>query len=253
MRIIRFKSDLIKDGFGWLLDEMVGNIEGNIFDEYIRLEASYPLDQVTLLPPVIPGKIICVGRNFPEHAVERNVSIPESPLIFLKPPSSVIGPGEKIVLPPQSKQVEHEVELVLIIGKKGKWIPLDRSLEHIFGYTIGNDITARDLQSRDGQWTRAKGFDTFCPIGPWIETELEPIDLMISCSVNGILRQMGSTRDMVFNIQQLISYISTVMTLNPGDLIFTGTPAGVDQLMDGDILESQVEGIGTLRNPVTSF
>jgi len=250
MRIIRFKTKKEVAMYGWVLGDRVGLIEGDIFHEFIRQEANIPLNDITLLPPVSPGKILGIGRNFPDHAAERNVAIPETPLVFLKPPSAIIGHGETIIIPPQSKQVEHEAELVLVIGKEGRWIPIDETLNHIFGYTIGNDITARDLQSRDGQWTRAKGFDTFCPIGPWIETELDPIDVMISCSVNGILRQMGSSRDMVFNIKQLISYISSIMTLFPGDLIFTGTPSGVDQIHDGDILESQIEGIGILENPV---
>jgi 2-keto-4-pentenoate hydratase/2-oxohepta-3-ene-1,7-dioic acid hydratase in catechol pathway len=146
--------------------------------------------------------------------------------------------------------VEHEAELVVVIGKKGRWISPDEALSYVFGYTVGNDVTARDLQNKDGQWTRAKGFDTFCPIGPWIETVLDAADVMITCHVNGEMRQMGSTRDMVFNIKQLLSYVSSIMTIQPGDLLFTGTPSGVGPLAPGDRVEVQIEGIGTLANPV---
>jgi len=176
--------------------------------------------------------------------------VPKVPLLFLKPPSSVIGPGETIVLPPQSKQIEHEAELVLVIGKRGRNITADQAGDYIFGYTIGNDVTARDLQKSDGQWTRAKGFDTFCPFGPWIETDFDFSDALITCRVNGQPRQMGSTRDMVFSVGTLVAFISSVMTLEPGDLIFTGTPAGVGLLLDGDEVAVEIEGLGRLSNPV---
>jgi 2-keto-4-pentenoate hydratase/2-oxohepta-3-ene-1,7-dioic acid hydratase in catechol pathway len=185
-----------------------------------------------------------------EHAKEHSAPVPEWPMLFMKPPSSVIGLNEVILLPPQSKQVEHEVELVAVIGKPGRWIQPDDVFSHIFGYTLGNDVTARDLQNIDGQWTRSKGFDTFCPLGPWIETDLDPTDVLLSCRVNGELRQMTSTREMVFTVQQLVAFASTIMTLNPGDVIFTGTPAGVGVLHNGDIVECTGEGIGTLSNRV---
>ena len=197
-----------------------------------------------------PGKIIAVGRNYVDHAKERGVDVPEIPLIFFKPPSSVIGPEEAIILPPQSTRVDHESELAVVIGKAGRWIQADQAMNHVMGYTAANDVTARDLQQRDGQWTRGKGFDTFCPLGPWIETELDPSDTILRCRVNGEMRQMGSTREMVFTVQQLIAFISTVMTLEPGDVILTGTPAGIGPLVSGDVVEVEVEGIGVLRNPV---
>jgi len=188
-----------------------------------------------------------------EHARELNHDIPEAPILFLKPPSSVIGPGEKIILPPQSHQVDHEAELAVVIGKKNRWIPVDDAIKVVFGYTVANDVTARDLQQRDGQWSRAKGFDTFCPLGPWIETEIDPTDTLVSCQVNDQMRQMGSTRDMLFNIPQLITFISSVMTLLPGDVILTGTPAGVGRLAPGDTVTVSVEGIGELSNTVSAY
>lgn len=250
MRVIRFqdKDKIIQ--YGWLNEEKVGSIEGNVFGEYRRSEPTISLKNISLLPPLNPGKIICIGRNYVEHAKEQNVDLPESPLIFLKPPSSIIGDSEKIIIPPQSQQVEHEAELVVVISKKGKWIPVEECNDYIFGYTIGNDVTARDLQRKDLQWTRAKGFDTFCPVGPWIETELDPADCLITCRVNGELRQMGSTREMVFSVNQIIAYVSTIMTLEPGDAIFTGTPAGIGPLNRGDTIEIAIEGIGLLKNPV---
>jgi 2-keto-4-pentenoate hydratase/2-oxohepta-3-ene-1,7-dioic acid hydratase in catechol pathway len=174
------------------------------------------------------------------------------PLIFLKPPSAVLDPGGTIILPPQSAQVEHEAELVVVMGKRGRNITPEQAPDHVFGYTIGNDVTARDLQKADGQWTRGKGFDTFCPFGPWIDTDFDPADAVITCKVNGQPRQMASTRDMVFSVNQLIAFISSVMTFEPGDLIFTGTPAGVSPLKPGDSVEVAIEGLGKLVNPVAA-
>jgi 2-keto-4-pentenoate hydratase/2-oxohepta-3-ene-1,7-dioic acid hydratase in catechol pathway len=168
----------------------------------------------------------------------------------MKPPSSAIGPGDAILLPPQSSQVEHEAELVAVIGKRGRHIVAEEAKNHVFGYTAGNDVTARDLQKSDDQWTRAKGFDTFCAFGPWIDTEFDASDAVITCKVNGQPRQMASTRDVVFSVPMLIAYISSVMTLEPGDLIFTGTPAGVGPLKAGDEVVVEIEGLGVLRNPV---
>ena len=252
MRLIRYQSRAEPACFGWVYDDKVGPIEGNPFAEFRRQEALIPLETVRLLPPVLPGKIICVGRNYAEHAKEHQADVPDVPLLFLKPPSSVIGPGQTIILPPQSQQVEHEAELVVVIGKRGRWIDPADAGHHILGYTIGNDVTARDLQRKDGQWTRGKGFDTFCPLGPWIETELNPIDLMITCHVNGEMRQMASTRDMVFHIEQLIAFASSVMTLEPGDILMTGTPAGVSPLRAGDLVEVAIEHLGSLSNPVAA-
>ncbi|MBO9367206.1 MAG: fumarylacetoacetate hydrolase family protein [Chloroflexi bacterium] len=250
MRIVRYQQGNEAPRYGWVFEDKVGEIEGELFGVYRRREASLPLEEVRLLAPVLPGKIICVGRNYVEHAREHGAEVPKIPLIFLKPPSAILNPGEPILLPPQSQQVEHEAELVVVIGRRGKNILPEQAREYIFGYTVGNDVTARDLQRSDGQWTRAKGFDTFCPFGPWIDTEFDPSDAVITCRVNGQLRQMGSTREMVFSVPTLIAFISSVMTLEPGDLIFTGTPAGVGPLQEGDVVEVEIEGLGKLRNPV---
>lgn len=250
MKIIRFYSQKHTGQYGWVLDDEIGIIEGNVYGEYRRLETEISIDKVSLLAPVIPSKIICVARNYIEHANERNVEIPEIPMVFLKPPSSVISANETIKIPPQSNQVEHEAELAVIIGKKGRWIEPEQANSYVFGYTIANDVTARDLQQHDGQWTRAKGFDTFCPLGPWIETDLDTTDLLITCKVNGELRQMASTKEMIFPVPQIISFISNIMTLYPGDTILTGTSAGVGILEAGDKVDITIEGIGTLSNPV---
>ncbi len=252
MRIIRYQTTTESPRFGWVLEEHVGPIEGSPFREFRRLDADISLDKVKLLSPVHPSKIVCVGRNYAAHAREHDAEIPQVPLLFLKPPSAIIAHGENIVLPPQSQQVEHEAELVVVIGKPGRWVPLEQALDFVLGYTIGNDITARDLQRRDGQWTRSKGFDSFCPVGPWIETDFDPADAVITCHVNGEMRQMTSTRDMVFSVRQLIAFASSVMTLEPGDLLFTGTPAGVSPLSAGDVVQVTIEGIGELSNPVIS-
>ncbi len=250
MKILRFVDRENNIRYGWLNENRIGLIDGDIYGECQRLEPSMSLSAVRVLPPVQPQKIICVGRNYTEHAAEQHVDIPESPQLFLKPPSALIADTETIVIPPQSKQVEHEAELVAVIGKRGRWIPVEECRQFIFGYTIGNDVTARDIQHKDLQWTRGKGFDTFCPTGPWIETELDPADCLITCRVNGELRQMASTREMIFSIDQIVAYVSTIMTLEPGDLIFTGTPAGIGGLSVGDSVEISIEGIGILRNTV---
>ena len=253
MRIVRYETqDGKKPKYGWLLDGKVGEIGGNIFGRYQRKEAETPLADVRLLAPSEPTKILCVGRNYVEHAKELGNEVPKIPLIFMKPPSSVISNGETIILPPQSAQVEHEAELVVVIGKRGRHITTENAKKHILGYTVGNDVTARDLQKSDSQWTRAKGFDTFCPFGPWIDTEFDASDSVVTCRVNGQMRQMASTRDMVFNVGVLISYISSVMTLESGDLIFTGTPSGVGQLKDGDEVSVEIEGLGEIKNKVKS-
>ncbi len=250
MRIIRYQRKTGEAKSGWILDEQVGLIHGDIFNQFQRGEATTPLSSVKLLPPIIPGKIICVGRNYAAHAEEHGADVPEIPLIFFKPPSSIIGTGDSIVIPPQSQQIEHEAELAVVIGKRGRWIDADHVFDHILGFTIANDVTARDLQRSDYQWTRAKGFDTFCPIGPWIETEFDPADALVTCHVNGNMRQMASTRDMVFTIRQLIAFISSIMTLEPGDLLLTGTPSGVGKIQLGDEIEISINGIGTLKNLV---
>jgi 2-keto-4-pentenoate hydratase/2-oxohepta-3-ene-1,7-dioic acid hydratase in catechol pathway len=254
MRILRFHTPSeAEPRWGWLAEDKVGSLEGSPFTEFRRGAATLPLPQVRLLAPVVPGKIVCVGRNYAAHAAEHGSEVPELPLLFMKPPSSIIPPGEAIQLPPQSKEVEHEAELAVVIGQRGRWISAQQAGEFILGYTVALDITARDLQRSDGQWTRAKGFDTFCPLGPWIETELDPADAMVTCTVNGQLRQMASTRDMVFSVPELVAFISSVMTLEPGDLILTGTPAGVGPLIAGDQVTAEVEGIGQITHPVQAL
>ncbi|MBN1266697.1 MAG: fumarylacetoacetate hydrolase family protein [Anaerolineales bacterium] len=236
--------------WGWISESQIGLIEGSPFFEFRRKPPDRRLESVSLLPPCRPSKIICVGRNYAAHAAEHDTEVPAIPLLFFKPPSSLVGHGAFIELPPQSEQIEHEAELAVVIGKAGRWIRPETAREYIFGYTIANDVTARDLQREDPQWTRAKGFDSFCPLGPWIETDLDPTDLLIACRVNGQIRQMASTHDMVFNLAHLIAYSSAIMSLQPGDIILTGTPAGVSRILDGDTVSIEIEGIGTLENPV---
>ncbi len=250
MRIIRYQINDQAPRYGWLHEDKIGDIQGNLFGKYRRLEAKTPLADVKLLAPCEPSKIVCVGRNYVEHARELGNEVPQIPLIFLKPPSSIINPGETVILPPQSKQVEHEAELVVVMGKRARHVTAEDARNYVFGYTVGNDVTARDLQKIDDQWTRAKGFDTFCPFGPWVDTEFDISDALITCKVNGQPRQMASTRDMVFNVPTLIAYITSVMTLMPGDLIFTGTPSGVGPLENGNEVVVEIEGLGVLRNPI---
>jgi 2-keto-4-pentenoate hydratase/2-oxohepta-3-ene-1,7-dioic acid hydratase in catechol pathway len=250
MRIVRYQQKDEAPQYGWLLDDKIGEIDGDIFGRYRRRDASLPRAEVKLLAPSQPSKIVCVGRNYVDHAKELGNEVPKVPLLFLKPPSSIISSGEAIVLPPQSAQVEHEAELVAVVGKRGRHITTEEAKNYIFGYTVGNDVTARDLQKTDGQWTRAKGFDTFCAFGPWIDTDFDPSDAVVTCRVNGQMRQMASTRDMVFSVATLVAYISSVMTLEPGDLIFTGTPAGVGPLKPGDRVDVEIDGLGGISNPV---
>lgn len=251
MRIVQFCKDRKAPPiWGWLAADRVGVLDGSPFDEFRREEAVLSLESVQLFSPVIPGKIVCVGRNYPAHPAEHGADVPVLPLLFLKPPSAIIGPDQAILLPPQSHHVEHEAELAVVISQKAHWVRPEDTADYILGFTAANDITARDLQKRDGQWTRGKGFDTFCPLGPWIETEFDPADALITCNVNGQMRQMGSTRDMVFTVPHLVAFISSVMTLEPGDVILTGTPAGVGPLVDGDEVTVDIEGLGSLSNPV---
>jgi 2-keto-4-pentenoate hydratase/2-oxohepta-3-ene-1,7-dioic acid hydratase in catechol pathway len=209
------------------------------------------LSDVKLLAPVIPrSKVVGVGKNYAEHATEMGGDAPAEPLLFLKPNTSVVGPGDAIVLPPQSSQVEHEGELAVLIGKVAKSVPAERALDYVFGYTIGNDVTARDLQKSDGQWARAKGFDTFCPLGPIVETDFDELGGTLVTRVNGEVRQSGSLDDMVHSVADIVAYASSVWTLLPGDVILTGTPAGVGPLVAGDSVEVEIPGLGILTNPV---
>lgn len=249
MRILRYIDSNGEEQYGWLSGDFVGLIEGDIFSVYQRHEANIPLENITLLPPVKPTKIICVAQNF-SNSKDDNVEIPEIPIIFSKPITTLNATKQSIVLPPQSKQVEFEAEMAIIMGKKGRWISAENALDYVLGYTIANDVTAKDLMERDFLWTRAKGFDTFCPLGPWIDTDFDPSDAVITCRVNKDLRQMATTTDMIFSVRQLIAFISSIMTLEPSDVILTGTPGGVGKLDDGDIVEITIEGLGVLWNSV---
>ncbi|MGH3588179.1 MAG: fumarylacetoacetate hydrolase family protein, partial [Pseudonocardia sp.] len=213
----------------------------------------FPLDDVRLLAPVIPrSKVVCVGRNYADHAAELGNDLPEEPLLFIKPNTSVVGPGDPISYPRQSKDVQFEGELAVVIGRICRDVPAAQATDVIFGYTIGNDVTARDLQRSDVQFTRAKGFDTFCPLGPWIETDLDTSDLRLQTHLNGDLKQDGNTRDLIFDIPTLVAHVSSVMTLLPGDVILTGTPEGVGPMNVGDEVDVTISGIGTLTNKVVS-
>ena len=213
--------------------------------------ARHPIEDVRLLAPVLPSKIVAIGRNYAEHATELGNEVPAQPLIFLKPSTAVVGPGDAIVRPVQlSERVDFEGELALVFGRLCREVPPARVPEVIFGYTCANDVTARDLQAKDGQWTRAKGFDTFCPLGPWIETGLDPADVQLTTTVNGEVKQDARTSLLIHDIATLVSYVTAVMTMLPGDVLLTGTPAGVGPLVAGDSVSVSVEGMGTLTNRV---
>jgi 2-keto-4-pentenoate hydratase/2-oxohepta-3-ene-1,7-dioic acid hydratase in catechol pathway len=213
----------------------------------------FPLSDVRLLPPTIPSKIVAVGLNYRDHAEELNQELPEEPLLFMKPSTTVIGPEDYIVMPPASERVDYEAELGIIIGKQATRVTAESAGEYILGFTCLNDVTARDLQIKDGQWTRAKGFDTFCPIGPWIETEVDPGDLTIELYLNHERKQKSTTDNLIFDVYKLVSFISGVMTLLPGDVIATGTPSGIGPLTAGDEVEVRIQGVGSLVNRVKSL
>jgi 2-keto-4-pentenoate hydratase/2-oxohepta-3-ene-1,7-dioic acid hydratase in catechol pathway len=236
--------------YGVITGDKVELITGLPWPDISDPVAALNLADVKILAPVIPSKVVCVGKNYADHAKEMGGEVPAEPVIFIKPNTTVIGEGDYIVLPPQSVNVHHEAELAIVIGALAKNVELDRADEVIFGYTCANDVTARDLQNSDGQWTRSKSFDTFCPLGPWIETDLDPQDLAISCSVNGEIRQDANTSDLVRSAREMVSWISHMMTLLPGDVILTGTPAGVSQIVNGDSVTVTIADIGTLTNPV---
>ncbi|HEX6886872.1 MAG TPA: fumarylacetoacetate hydrolase family protein [Candidatus Nanopelagicales bacterium] len=210
----------------------------------------HDLDAVRLLAPVLPSKVVGIGKNYADHAAEMGAVAPAQPLIFLKPTTSLIGPEDPIVLPPESSEVHHEAELAVVIGRLCRRVPAAQALDVVLGYTCANDVTARDLQRSDGQWTRAKGFDTFCPLGPWIDTDLDPADALVECEVNGVTTQRASTATLIHPVAALIEAVSAVMTLLPGDVILTGTPAGVGPITAGDEVAVTIAGLGTLVNPV---
>jgi len=251
VRIARFRHhDDIR--YGIVDDDELVVLEGDpLFQGFGTTGERVPLDAVTMLAPVIPrSKIVAVGRNYRAHAAEFGNEVPAEPMLFLKPNTAVVGPGDAILRPPQSAQVEFEGELAVVIGRVSKNVPVERVPEHIFGYTVGNDVTARDLQRRDGQWSRAKGFDTFCPLGPVIETEFDDSTAVLSSRVNGHEKQRAPLGDMVHGVAEIIAFASAAFTLLPGDVVLTGTPAGVGPLEPGDVVEIEVTGIGVLRNVV---
>jgi 2-keto-4-pentenoate hydratase/2-oxohepta-3-ene-1,7-dioic acid hydratase in catechol pathway len=229
----------------------IAEIEGHPFGAVRFTGQRWALADVRLLSPILPSKVVCVGRNYADHAAEQDAPVPTEPLLFLKPSTSVIGQNDVIRLPPQSHQVDHEAELAVVIGAPGaRRVDRAGATRAILGYTCANDVTARDLQRADGQWTRAKGFDSFCPLGPWIVTEFDPSDVEIRCEVGEEVRQLGRTRDMVFDVATLVSYISHVMTLLPGDVVLTGTPAGIGPILARETVTVSIEGIGVLTNRV---
>jgi 2-keto-4-pentenoate hydratase/2-oxohepta-3-ene-1,7-dioic acid hydratase in catechol pathway len=262
VRIARFATsgdpqygvvELAVDGGGY--PDTVSVLTGDPIAMSVKLTGERKeLDSVRLLAPVIPrSKIVAVGRNYAAHAAEMSEDVPKTPLTFFKPNTSVIGPGEAIIYPAASNELSYEGELAVVIGRICKEVPISRVPEVIFGYTIANDVTARDLQRTDGQWARAKGYDTFCPLGPWITTH-QPLEevaaLAIRTTLDGELRQDGTTKDMIFTIPEIVAYISSYTTLLPGDVILTGTPSGVGPMVPGQVVSIEIEGIGTLTNPV---
>lgn len=249
MKIVRFLYE--KELWGILDDRKKIEVLGQSpFNGFKSAGKQIELDNVRLLAPVEPSKIIAVGLNYSEHANELKMSEPDEPIIFLKPQSSIIGTGDMIDFPKNVKQLDYEAELAIVIGREAKNVNEADAKKYIFGYTCANDITARDLQKKDGQWSRAKGFDTFCPLGPWIQTDLDVKSIQVECLVNGVVKQSGNTGDMMFGVDYIVSFVSSIMTLNAQDVILTGTPKGVGCLKDKDMVEVYVEGIGTLSNEV---
>jgi 2-keto-4-pentenoate hydratase/2-oxohepta-3-ene-1,7-dioic acid hydratase in catechol pathway len=249
MRIVRFDQEG-RARYGLVEADDVYAVEGDVYSAFERGERVGALSELRLLAPCRPTKIVAVGLNYAEHAAESHKEVPAEPLIFLKPPSSVIGPGESIVYPSTSQRVDYEAELAAVVGRRVRNVSAAEALDYVLGYTCSNDVSARDLQRQDGQWTRAKGFDTFCPLGPWIVTGLDPSDLAIESRVNGRVRQQSRTSQLIFSVAELMRHITQVMTLEPGDVILTGTPAGIGPLQPGDRVEIIVEGIGVLENSV---
>ncbi|HXJ63804.1 MAG TPA: fumarylacetoacetate hydrolase family protein [Actinomycetota bacterium] len=251
MRLVRFRfGDRI--GTGVLDGGAIRTLQGTFFEQPVPTGDEIPVDDVRLLAPVLPSKVVAVGRNYADHAKEMGEDVPEVPLTFLKPSTSVIGPGDPIVYPPISERLDYEGELAVVVGRLAHRLTPEDAARAILGYTCANDATLRDLQSRDGQWTRAKGFDTSCPLGPWIETELDPDDLELTTRLNREVRQHARTSDLTYGPAGLIAFISQFMTLLPGDVVLTGTPAGIGPMQPGDRVEVEIEGIGILANQVVA-
>lgn len=251
MRLVRFQAQG-RPVYGILSNDEVVELDGEGYGPLTLRRARHRTADVKFLAPCVPTKIVAVGLNYRDHARELGMTVPDDPILFLKPPTSLIGPGDAIIRPPMSRQVDYEGELGIVIKDRVSRITPVESRQHILGYTCANDVTARDLQKKDGQWTRAKSFDTFCPAGPWIETELAPDDILIETFLNGERKQSSRTSQFIFGIDHLVSFISQVMTLHPGDLIITGTPAGIGPMKPGDEVEVRIEGIGSLKNRVSA-
>ena len=249
MRLVRFLART-KPAWGVVNGDELLELDGDFFTPFKTLKAGHVFSQVKLLPPCNPSKVVAVGLNYRDHARELGFEIPREPVIFLKPATTIIGPGESVICPRTSSRVDYEAELGVVVKDRTRDISPEEAPDHILGYTCANDVTARDLQKKDGQWTRAKSFDTFCPVGPWIETDLDPGDLLIQSYLNGERRQSSRTSQLIFNVHELVSFISGIMTLEPGDLIITGTPAGIGPMKPGDEIEVRIEGIGSLKNIV---
>jgi len=251
VRLVRFRFGE-RIATGAVEDDQVRVLRGTFFEDPVPTGQAVPLDDVRLLAPVLPSKVVAVGRNYADHAAEMGTDVPEEPLVFLKPSTSVVGPGDPIMFPSISKRMEYEGELACVVGRLVRRATSDEAARAILGYTCANDVTLRDLQATDGQWTRAKGFDTSCPLGPWVETEADPSDLALETRVNGEVRQSARTSQLAFDPAQLVAFISSFMTLLPGDVVLTGTPAGVGRLEVGDRVEVALDGIGTLANSVAA-
>jgi len=247
MRLVRFSHNS-EVGWGMIEGEVIFEVES--FTSHRQTGRKFRADEVKLLAPCTPSKIIAVGLNYTDHAEELGMALPEEPIIFMKPASAVIGHEDYILLPSMSERVDYEAELAAVIGKTAKDLSPQQASDVILGYTCLNDVTARDLQKKDGQWTRAKSFDTFCPIGPWVTNEVEPLDLEVKLLLNGEVKQCSRTSKLIFSVFELVSFVSKIMTLYPGDVISTGTPAGVGPMREGDVVEVVVEGVGVLRNRV---
>lgn len=250
MKIARFvDGDEIR--YGAVQGDQIRVIEGDPFGEYQISDSVLALDSVQLLAPVAPAKVVCVGLNFADHASEIAQQVPQEPLFFFKPSSAIVADGETISLPNQSNQVEIEAELAMVVGKRAKGVSTDQAADHILGFTIANDVTARDLQFSDLQWARSKAFDSFCPVGPWIETEFDFASASVQSRINGQVAQQEKLSNMIRDPYELFSYISQNLTLEPGDLILTGSPAGISKIVSGDFVECEISGIGVLSNPVS--
>jgi 2-keto-4-pentenoate hydratase/2-oxohepta-3-ene-1,7-dioic acid hydratase in catechol pathway len=253
VRLVRFRhGDRIATGAIDNGSDAVRVLQGTFFEDPLPTGEEVPLDDVWLLAPVLPSKLVCVGKNYAAHAEEFGMAVPEEPLLFLKPSTAVIGPRDPIRLLPISHRIDYEGELAVVIGRLAKDIRAEDAYKVILGYTCANDVTLRDLQRTDDQWARAKGFDGSCPLGPWIETELDPNDAVVETRLNGDVVQHASTKEMAFGVATLIEYVTSFMTLLPGDVLLTGTPEGVGKLQAGDVVEVEVYGVGTLRNDVVA-